>query len=80
MYAHADAMVNWGPRGSTLTLFSQSFEMTMTPARTFSGRNHRVMGELDDLEMHGEAWSTALMSFAELKTLASNISQSGSEH
>ena len=49
-------------------------------ARTFSGRDHREMVELDDLEMHGEAWSTASMCFAELKTLASNISQSESAH
>jgi len=64
----------------TITVGSLPFEMPMTPAHTFSGRNHREMRELDDLEMHGEAWSTASMSFAELKTLASNISQSGSEH
>ncbi len=52
----------------------------MTPARTFSGRDHREIMELDDLERHGENWSTASMNFAELKTLLSNLSQSESEH
>ena len=65
----------------TITVGSRPiYEMPVTPARTFSGRDHREMGELDDLERHDEAWSTASMSFAELKTLASKISQSESEH
>jgi hypothetical protein len=52
------------------------FEMIMTPARTFSGRNHREMTELDDHERHDENWSTNTMSFAELKALLSNLWQS----
>ena len=60
----------------TITVNSSKFEMTMTPARTFSGRNHREMTELDNRERHDDNWSTATMSFAELKTLLSNISQS----
>jgi hypothetical protein len=58
---------------------SYPLKITMT-ARTFSGRDHREMVELDDLERHGEAWSTASMSFAELKMLLSNLSQSECKH
>jgi hypothetical protein len=54
--------------------------MTMTPAHTFSGRDHRDMTELGDLERRDENWSTASMSFAELKTLLSNLSQSECKH
>ena len=57
-----------------------SFEMTVTPARTFNGRNHREMMELDDQERHDENWSTDLMSFAELKALLSNLSRNASQH
>jgi len=64
----------------TVTVRCHPLEMTMTPARTCSGRDHREMMELDDLERHGENWSTASMNFAELKTLLSNLSQSESEH
>src|SRR5262245_12879910 len=46
---------------------------TATPAHTFSGRNHREMTELDDQGRHDENWSTATMSFAELKALLSNL-------
>ncbi len=60
----------------TVTVLSRQFEMIMTPARTFSGRNHREMTELDDHERHDENWSTDTMSFAELKALLSNLSQS----
>jgi hypothetical protein len=64
----------------TVAVRSHSFEMTMTPAHTFSGRNHREMTELDDHERHGENWSTDAMSFAELKALLSSLSQSESQH
>jgi len=60
------------------TVGSHSFEITTTE-RTFSGRDHREMKELDDRE-RGESWSIASMSFAEMKTLLSNLSQSESEH
>jgi hypothetical protein len=51
------------------------FEFQVRPAgRTFNGRDHRVMPELDDLETHEEAWSAASMSFPELKTLLANLS------
>ena len=59
---------------------SLSFDMTKTPARTFNGRNHREMTELDDHERHGENWSTKTMSNAELKALLSSLSQSESQH
>ena len=57
----------------TVTVLSRQFEMTTTPAHTFSGRNHREMAELDDHERHDENWSTDTMSFAELRALLSNI-------
>lgn len=60
----------------TVTLLSRQFEMTATPAHTFSGRNHRKMTELDDQERHDENWSTDTMSFAELEALLCNLSQS----
>jgi hypothetical protein len=63
----------------TVMVGSYPLEITMT-ARTFSGRDHREMVELDNLERHGENWSTASMSFTELKMLLSNLSRSGSEH
>jgi hypothetical protein len=59
----------------TVMVGSYPLKTGMT-ARTFSGRDHREMVELDDLERHGEAWSTASVSFAELKMLLSNLSQS----
>ena len=42
----------------TLNIGSQPFEVPITPAHTFSGRNHREMKELDDLERHDAAWSS----------------------
>jgi hypothetical protein len=63
-----------------LTAGAVSLEMTVTPARTFSGRNHREMTELDDEERHSEHWSTESMSFAELKILLSSLSQSKSKN
>jgi hypothetical protein len=64
----------------TITIHSCQFEMTETPARTFSGRNHREMTELDDHERHGENWSTDTMSFAELEALLSNLLQHKIKH
>ena len=64
----------------TVAIRDLSFEMTVTPARTFSGRNHREMTELDDRERHGENWSTDAMSFADLKALLSSLSQSESQN
>ena len=63
----------------TLIVRSHPIEMTMTPARTFDGRNHREMTEHDDHERHGENWSTDAMSFAELKALLSSLSRSASQ-
>jgi hypothetical protein len=62
----------------TVAVLSHQFKMT--PAHTFSGRNHREMMELDDHERHDENWSTNTMSFAELEELLSNLSQSKSKH
>ncbi len=64
----------------TVSVLSHQFGMTATPAHTFSGRNHREMTELDDHEWHDENWSTDTMSFAELKALLSNLSQSKLKH
>ncbi|UPJ50382.1 hypothetical protein IVB30_02815 [Bradyrhizobium sp. 200] len=63
-----------------LTIGTYSFEMTVTPARTFSGRSHREMSELDDCERHDENWSARTMTFAELKTLLGSLAQSDSKH
>jgi hypothetical protein len=38
------------------------------------------MTELDDQERHDENWSTATMTFAELKALLSSLSQSECSH
>ncbi len=54
--------------------------MTATPGRTFSGRNHREMTELNDLERHDDHWGAHTMTFAELKILLSQLSQSKSAH
>jgi hypothetical protein len=62
------------------TVGSLSFEMTETPARTFNGRGHREMRELDDRERHDENWSTETVTFAELKALLGSLSQSGRRH
>jgi len=59
----------------TITVRSCRFDMTMTPARTFNGRNHREMMELDDHERNDKNWSAAKMSFAELEVLLSKILQ-----
>jgi hypothetical protein len=64
----------------TVAVRSREFEMTTTPARTFSGRNHREMTELDDHERHEENSSANTMSFAELEELLSHLSQSKSKH
>jgi len=64
----------------TVTVLSGRFEMTMTPAHTFSGRNHREMTELDDHERHDENWSTNTMTIAELEALLSNLSQIHRRH
>lgn len=67
-------------RRVTLTIARLQLEMTITPARTFSGRNHREMTELDDCERHGNHWSTARMNFAQLRALLSDLSQSATRH
>jgi hypothetical protein len=68
----------------TLTLFfakgSRQSNLMRTPARTFNGRNHREMTELDDHPWHDDHWSAETMSFAELEALLSSISRSESEH
>ena len=64
----------------TITVGSRQFKMTMTPARTFSGRNHTEMTELDALERHDENWSTHTMTFADLKALLSKLSESRTKH
>lgn len=58
---------------TTITLLSKPLELTCTPASTLSGRNHREMTELDDLERRDENWSTATISFAELEALRSRL-------
>jgi hypothetical protein len=62
------------PQGET------TFQMTVTPNRTFSGPNHREMFELEDLVWHTENWSTDTTSFAELKALLTSVSEGGGQH
>lgn len=64
----------------TITVVSRQFRMTMTPAHTFSGRNHREMTELNDQERHDENWSTNTMTIAELEALLSNLWQIDRRH
>jgi hypothetical protein len=64
----------------TVTVLSLHSLCTATPAHTFCGRNHREMTELDGQWRRDNNWSTATMSFAELKALLSNLSQSTSIH
>jgi hypothetical protein len=64
----------------TITVGSRQFKMTRIPARTFSGRNHREMTELDDLERHDENWSKHTITYAELKALLSYLSESKIKH
>ncbi len=49
------------------------FTVTVTPAHTFSGRNHREMTELDDCERHDEHWSSETTTIAELQALLANL-------
>jgi hypothetical protein len=65
---------------STLTVGSRRFELTKTPARTFSGRNNREMTELDDHFWNDENWSAETEKIAELEVLLSNLSQSKGKH
>jgi hypothetical protein len=55
-------------------------EMRHTPHRTFSGRNHREMRELEDRERHDENWSADTSNFSELKALLGSLWQSGGSH
>jgi hypothetical protein len=59
---------------------TQKFKLTGTPARTFNGRSHEEMTELDDLERHDEHWSLATIKFIETRALLARISQSKSTH
>lgn len=59
----------------TITVRSRRFDMISTPARTFNGRNHREMTELDDQEWRDENWSATKMSFAELDAVFSELLQ-----
>jgi hypothetical protein len=63
-----------------LAVRSLPFEMTVTPAHTFNGRNHTEMTRLVDHPWHRENWSTDVMSFTELKALLSSLSRSESQH
>jgi len=59
----------------TITVHTLQREMNKTPARTFSGRNHRQMTELDDRERHDENWTIDTINLAELRALLSTLSQ-----
>ncbi|MCA1379432.1 hypothetical protein I6F34_01180 [Bradyrhizobium sp. BRP05] len=63
-----------------LTVGDLTFEMTATPANTFSGRTHREMVELDDCPWHDKNWSTDTFTFVELKFLLSRLSQNTNIH
>ncbi|MGQ0444279.1 MAG: hypothetical protein ACT4O2_03895 [Beijerinckiaceae bacterium] len=51
-------------------------ELTCTPGRTFNGRHHGEMTELDDLERRDQHWSAA-MTFNDLKKLPCQVPTGG---
>ncbi len=65
---------------ATFNVKGHAVTMTVTPGRTFSGRNHREMSELDNLERHDCHWSRSKLTFDELKTLLSHLSQTKAFH
>ena len=68
------------PFAFTLQIGAQKFELMVTPARTFNGRNHKEMTELDDLAWRDENWSAKTIKFVEVKALLSKLSESHSTH
>ncbi len=64
----------------TLRVRGLAFELTVTPASTFSGRNHRKMIELDDCERHDRNWMADTMTIADLEGLLSKVGQSEQIH
>ena len=62
------------PQGET------TFEMTVIPNRTFCGRNHREMFELEDHFWHPENWTTDATSFTELKAVLTSVYEGGVKH
>jgi len=74
------------PRSETLRIKTgdseKPFDATFTviPGKTFSGRHHRELIELDDMERRDEHWSTASMTFAELQQLRSTLIESKGFH
>ena len=55
-------------------------EFTETPSHIFSGRNHRQMAELDDLERGESTWSEATVSFMDLQELLGRLQSSPGIH
>ena len=49
------------------------FKFTVTPANTFSGRDHREMAELDDRERHDDHWSSETSTLPELQVLLTRL-------
>jgi hypothetical protein len=54
--------------------------ITVTPGNTFSGRHHRSLPELDDLQMIDKSWSTRTMTLSDLELLLSRLMQSRKTH
>jgi hypothetical protein len=58
----------------TVQIRGRKYELTMTPARIFNGRNNNEMAELYDLERHDENWTATTIRFDEAKALLANLS------
>ncbi len=60
-------------RPVVLQIGSFKTQLAEYPHRTFSGRNHRELVELDDLEWQDDHWSTETITFAEAKNLLARL-------
>jgi hypothetical protein len=58
---------------ATFNVGHRQFTMTVTPADTFSGRDHREMMELGDHPWHSKHWSSAMSTLAELQALLTGL-------
>lgn len=62
-------------RSVILQIGLMQVQLTQYPHRTFSGRNHRELIELDDLEWRDDHWSAETITFAETKALLARLSK-----
>jgi hypothetical protein len=64
----------------TLEIGAVQLQLTVIPHRTFSGRDHREMAELDDLEWRGDHWSSKAITFDKAQALLAKLCQSRTTH